>query len=378
MGTKLGIDFQMFEGSCDQWDRDCHPKAVLLIWEAGQPGTLNLTALNQYASAGIPVYIRPHVGSGASQEGNYLQDPVAGSEIMMGIIQSFYDRWPHWAGVQVLNETGIGGWSLKHAQFVQQMAYKMRAKGWTGIFFNFPVGNPSHPAGFPSYESDPAGWYAGLAQAWQGFMPGVRAIIEHNQVLGLNQYAPYNPFSTGSLWWILRHRAVLKMMRENMSFDTTGLRIMFPETGRDGGADNLPTPKGWRGFMSVDSFANQLRWLDAELHKDKEVEIGFVFCGFMPYFDNTFMATGETAVKQAFLDGANIPHIPDEEEPPMPTTYEYVLGFLAYYQAHPEIGPAASAETYDGFGNNLQLTEKGILYWHKATNTVRWWATNPF
>lgn len=58
----------------------------------------------------------------------------------------------------------------------------------------------------------------------------------------------------------------------------------------------------------------------------------------------------------------------------MPETFEYVLGFAEYARQHPEIGKPVSPLMYDANGTGVQYTERGMLHWVKASNTICFFA----
>ncbi len=58
-------------------------------------------------------------------------------------------------------------------------------------------------------------------------------------------------------------------------------------------------------------------------------------------------------------------------EPAAPEACKFEYGFKDFADAEPKmVGNCTSYVAYDGFGNGLQWTEYGVLFWLKASNTV--------
>lgn len=374
MTTKLGLQLQMHEGSADAWAIACRPAEMKVIWQGDQSNTLNTVVLDKYRQAGIPLVARPFTGAGSTQEGQFLANLDVGVQDMMWILRNFRAKWPHWVRYQVLNETGINAWAPAHAEFVRRIAAEARSEGFTLDLFNFPTGNPSHPAGWPPYESDPAGFMAELRRQWDPYLPGLYAIKEYGHRLGLNQYAPTYPMDVGSKFHILRHRMVLEVLPA----DLRDIEITVGETSIDRGGDFPREQRGFRSVCSEQQFADELRWLDRKLHEDVNVKVAHIFGSYIIYFDpaRSFDVAGSGPVQQAIRDGANIPHIepppspPPSPEPPPAESYEFTLGFATFAAAHPEVGEAAGPLGYDTWGNGLQLTTVGELRWWRIVNKI--------
>lgn len=366
MGTKLGLQTQMWDTGPDDYAISCKPFGYKIIWDGRNPGTLPIPVLDKFKAAGVPLYICPHFGGMEDQEREFLDNPIAGANRMLDWLAVFQHRWPHWAGYFILNECGFWWhWREKHSQFVEALAPALENYGMRGIFYNFPVGNPPSSPDLPPYEQDPAGFMADLKAQWAPLVPGIRAMIQHGHALGLNQYAPSYPMATASKFHLLRHRLVLEALPEYYR----DIKIVLGEVGIDSADPNPWDKRGWRGHCSAGQYGGEIEWLDIELHKDKGVEGGFVFGNFLPYGPgpglswSSFDVVGVPEVRDAILAGANIP---DEEEP-MP---EFTLHGRAVPMAA-AVGDTSKVLTPPIYMNPdefYQRTEDWTYLWQRGTD----------
>lgn len=347
MGTRLGLQCQMTERSAEDYAISCRPWGYKIIWDAYQANGLNVAALDRLRGAGVPVDVRLFTGSGAEQEARFFSEPELGAHTAISLLESFRAKWPHFRIYQVANETGLWNWAERHSEFTAHLARMGAERGFTIAHYAFPVGNPSHPANYPSYESDPGAWIEELRRQWVPFLPGLYAIKDANHLLCLNQYGPGADMFEAAPYLMLRHR----WLKSVLPADLRNIRIVLGEAGIDAGCASPPAPKGKRGYKALTTsagYADQLRRLDAELHSDANVEGAWIFGSFLPYWnasiDPTFDVVGDGFVRQAILDGANIPHIEQPEEPTEPeeppveeTPVKYLTYWLSPHNAYASI-----------------------------------------
>ena len=62
---------------------------------------------------------------------------------------------------------------------------------------------------------------------------------------------------------------------------------------------------------------------------------------------------------------------PSPPPTPEPVACSFQFGFKAFADANPQlVGGCTTNVAYDGFGNGLQYTENGVLFWQRASNKV--------
>ncbi len=152
--------------------------------------------------------------------------------------------------------------------------------------------------------------------------------------------------------------------------------FIITECGIDRIEDGYP---GWKLVpnMTGQQYLDQLKGYDAELCKDAYV-IGATPFTAGPTSDwNSFETDGLVGMMRLtpLAPALSIPtYEPTALEEEEPVTYTFELGFAEYAAEHPEVGEPAGPLQYDTHGNAMQDTTEGILFWEKATNTVKFYS----
>ncbi len=366
MGTKLGFVTQMNEEGPWNYGWSLRPNRMKLVWEHQQLRGLPVAALQGMRNAGMRVCLRPHFGDGAGQVALFLRDIDAGVRLALETAIEAQSRFK-FATIQIGNEFGIEGDLPAHSEFVCKLAPLLRLENITAELGDFPVGNPASSSNAPPYEEHEVEWLEDLQGRWWPFYPALRAIMEYGHNLGLNQYAPTanlgDPLVPFTLY---RHELCLKAWPADIA---NGISIVVGETGIDYGIIDQSKKWGWRKFCNAKTYGDVLRAIDRRYHRCRNIVAAEVFGLHLPYFPNgdTFSINigDPPEIRQAYLDGANIPH----EEGPVPTQPEWWGRFLDIARERPQVGKAITQIGYDAFGNAVQYGENGKMEFNKDKDT---------
>jgi len=175
----------------------------------------------------------------------------------------FYKSRPY---IQVWESTNepVPPWDIHLMQrlryFTAELSTLMAGEGLKLVGFNLSVGWP-----YLLTFDDPAPRARLLG-------PAVQVLHDNGHYIGLHEYsAPTMQTAQGA--YCLRYRNTVREWRE-AGYQVP--RIFIGECGIDGGVVGRPKT-GWKTFATEAEYADQLRWYDAEITKDDDVEAAFVF-----------------------------------------------------------------------------------------------------